>query len=131
MEIIKNKLFIYFTFFCVMVLLGSCKKLCTNREIIVKNLHEEFKNSLPEYTFLNSEEMLSHFPIMECGKNYFWRARYLIPYGHIISNDGAYYLEKTPYINIDSILSLFSFKSQVRRESSISNPKFLFYMCII
>jgi hypothetical protein len=112
MEIIKDKSIIFVALFFIIVLFENCKVPCTNWERNTMKLHEDFKDGLLEYTTLNSEEMLSHFPIRECDKKYFWSVRYFIPY-KTINNYGAYYLEKTFYKEIDSVLSKFTFKSSI------------------
>lgn len=117
MEIIKDKSIIFVALFFIIVLFENCKVPCTNWERNTMKLHEDFKDGLLEYTTLNSEEMLSHFPIRECDKKYFWSVRYFIPY-KTINNYGAYYLEKTFYKEIDSVLSKFTFKSSIVYNSS-------------
>lgn len=112
MKVVKNIAIKFVAFFFIIVLFEGCTTECTNKEILHNKLHEEFKIGLLEYTVLNPEEMLFHFPAIECGKDYFWRIRYLMPY-HLINNDGAYYLEKIPYKKIELVLSKFSFKDTI------------------
>ena len=112
MEIDKNNIIKFVIFFLIIIVSESCTTVCTNRELIGQQLNMEFKNGLLEYYTLNPEEMLSHFPRLECGKKNFWSVRYLIS-SHIPNDDGAYYSEKKTLAEIDSILSNYSFKAVI------------------